>query len=83
MDSHQHEIWADKLTSGTRVLATVNETDDVLDFSDILNPDRLGNTLNNLNSDLIQYFNFGKIPDLAINEMYNMHSIKPTCGCIN
>lgn len=63
VDSYAHENWADNLTLGSRVMATINETDDVLDFSDIINPDRLGNTLGNLNSDAISYFNFGKIPE--------------------
>lgn len=63
VDSLGHEIWADKLTENSRVLATINETDDILDYSDIINPDRLGNTLGNLNSKNIMYFNFGKIPE--------------------
>ncbi|WDE07921.1 alpha/beta hydrolase [Thalassomonas viridans] len=62
VNSHRHELWADKLAINSRVMATVNETDNTLDFSDVLNPDRLGNTLGNLNSERLQYFNFGKIP---------------------
>jgi len=62
VNSIAHEIWADTLTANCRVLVTINETDDVLDFSDIINPDRLGNTLENLNSNLIKYFNFTSIP---------------------
>ncbi len=61
VDSVGHEKWANKLADGSRVMATINETDDVLDFSDIINPDRLGNTLGNLNSSVINYFNFGKL----------------------
>lgn len=63
VDSINHEKWADKLTKDSRVMATINESDDVLDISDIINPDRLGNTLGNLNSSFIKYFNFGKIPE--------------------
>ncbi len=63
VNSSGHESWADTLAVGSRVLATINESDDVLDFSDIINPDRLGNTLDNLNSNKIQYFNFGKLPE--------------------
>ena len=64
VDSFGHEEWADKLAAKSRVMVTVNETDDVLDFSDVLNPDRLGNTLGNLRSKSISYFNFGQL-DLA------------------
>ncbi|QDO82386.1 alpha/beta hydrolase [Shewanella psychropiezotolerans] len=63
VDSVNHDKWADFLTNNCRVLATINETDDILDYSDIINPDRLGNTLENLNSNIIKYFNFGRIPD--------------------
>ena len=62
-DSVNHEKWADHLTNNCRVLATINETDDTLDFSDVINPDRLGNTLENLNSKVIKYFNFGRISE--------------------
>lgn len=61
VDSCGHQVWADKLTQNSRVMATINETDDILDYSDIINPDRLGNTLGNLNSSVIRYFNFGKL----------------------
>ena len=63
VDSVNHEKWADSLANNCRVLTTVNETDNTLDFSDIINPDRLGNTLENLNSNIIKYFNFGRIPE--------------------
>jgi len=63
VNSEEHEKWADKLADNCRVLATINESDDVLDFSDFINPDRLGNTLENLRSDIIKYFNFGRIPE--------------------
>jgi len=63
VDSLNHEHWADKLIPYSRVMATINETDDVLDVSDIINPDRLGNTLQNLNSAGISYFNFGQLND--------------------
>lgn len=61
VDSHGHQYWADKLAECSRVMATINETDNVLDFSDVINPDRLGNTLGNLDSKLIKYFNFGRL----------------------
>lgn len=63
VDSIGHEKWVDKLTLNSSVLATINASDDVLNLSDIINPDRLGNTLENLNSEKTHYFNFGKIPE--------------------
>mgnify|MGYP000176134924 CR=1 FL=1 len=61
VNSLGHEKWADNLAENSRVMATINETDDILDFSDIINPDRLGNTVGNLNSNVINYFNFGRL----------------------
>lgn len=63
VNSLGHEKWVDILATDSRVLVTINESDDVLDFSDIINPDRLGNTLGNLNSTKLQYFNFGRIKE--------------------
>ena len=63
VNSLGHERWADYLTENSRVMVTINETDDVLDFSDVINPDRLGNTLGNLNSNVINYFNFGRLSE--------------------
>ncbi|WP_281559516.1 alpha/beta hydrolase [Thalassomonas sp. RHCl1] len=82
VDSKGHEIWADKISESSRVMATINETDDVLDFSDIINPDRLGNTLENLNSEVIKYFNFGRLDEaddkhrLWINPVTKTESVK-------
>lgn len=44
-------------------MVTINETDNILGLSYIINSDRLGNTLGNLNSNIINYFNFGHIPE--------------------
>lgn len=63
VNSSNHEKWANCLTKNSRVMATINESDDILDASDIINPDRLGNTLGNLNSNFISYFNFGRLPE--------------------
>jgi esterase/lipase superfamily enzyme len=60
VDSAGHHEWVDILAQNTRVIATINETDDTLDISDILNPDRLGNTADNLHSNLIKYYDFTK-----------------------
>lgn len=69
-DNHDHEKWINLLTSNntsksnnTHVMVTINESDDVLDISDLLNPDRLGNTLDNLTSQFITYINFGQLPE--------------------
>lgn len=58
VDSMGHEKWVGKLGTNSRVLITINETDNVLDFSDIINPDRLGNTAANLRSDVAKYYDF-------------------------
>lgn len=63
VNSLHHEKWANCLTKNSRVIATINESDDILDISNIINPDRLGNTLCNLNSNTISYFNFGRLPE--------------------
>lgn len=75
VNSQGHEKWADHMTMNSRVMVTINETDNVLDASDIINPDRLGNTLRNLNSKTISYFNFGQL-DVA--EDKHRLWIKPT-----
>jgi len=58
VDSQDHHLWVNKLAQGSRVLVTINESDDVLDASDVLNPDRLGNTAANLRSSLVRYYDF-------------------------
>ncbi|WP_044211261.1 alpha/beta hydrolase [Flammeovirga sp. OC4] len=60
VDSVNHHLIFDKLTDKSKVLVTINVTDDVLDISDIINPNRLGNTARNLNSEKIEYYNFSK-----------------------
>lgn len=80
VDSNKHVGWADSLTVDSRVLVTINETDDVLNFSDVINPDRLGNTLRNLDSHSINYFNFGRIPEA--DDQHRLW-IKPTIKNLN
>lgn len=78
-DNHNHEKWIEllidknlvnshstdnvSLNTQTNVLVTINESDDALRVSDLLNPDRLGSTLENLTSDVITYINFGQLPE--------------------
>lgn len=63
VDSKGHEKWVDKIALNSRVIATINETDDTLDASDIINPDRLGNTAYNLNSKYVKYYNFTNVEE--------------------
>jgi len=53
-----HIEWVDKLRFSRRVYITVNERDSVLDASDIINTDRLGNTARNLNAERPTYIDF-------------------------
>lgn len=56
IDSETHSGWTNGLKFSRKVYATINERDKILDASDIINPDRLGNTARNLNSPRIAYF---------------------------
>jgi esterase/lipase superfamily enzyme len=58
VNSVGHESWIDKLGENNRITITMNETDNVLDASDIISPDRLGNTIANLNSKYAKYYDF-------------------------
>ena len=48
VDSDRHTEWVDTLRFSRRVYATINEDDQILNASDLINPDRLGNTAANL-----------------------------------
>ena len=58
VNSEKHEDWADQLKFAVRIYATINERDNVLRASDIINSDRLGNTATNLKSTRLQYLDF-------------------------
>ena len=58
VDSVGHEAWVNKLRYARRIYATINENDKILDISDVVNPDRLGNTASGLISDRAIYFDF-------------------------
>ena len=58
VDSEGHETWVNKLKYARRIYATVNERDKILDISDVINPDRLGNTASGLVADRAVYFDF-------------------------
>jgi len=48
----------EKLSDHVRLYATINENDITLDTSDIVNPDRLGNTARDLGSNNVTYIDF-------------------------
>lgn len=47
VDNKTHIDWIDRIDS-KRIYATINERDSILKISDTINPDRLGNTADNL-----------------------------------
>lgn len=74
VDSEGHEEWVDKISKNCRVIATINESDDTLDYSDWINPDRLGNTVDNLNSKYANYYDFSEAK--GANDKHRLWTIK-------
>jgi len=62
VDHRNHHEWVERVSDHVRVYVTINEHDIVLDASDIVNPDRLGNTARDLIADRVTYvdFTYGK-----------------------
>ncbi len=58
VDANTHTVWVDKLRFSRRVYVTINEADIILGASDLINPDRLGNTARNLTSKRAVYLDF-------------------------
>lgn len=58
VDLISHTEWVDKLRFSRRVYVTINERDKFLDLSDVINPDRLGNTVRNLSGKHAIYLDF-------------------------
>lgn len=56
VDLAPHEQWTNSLKYARRVYATINERDNILDLSNVINPDRLGNTAKDLDSHRVTYF---------------------------
>lgn len=56
VDVEGHARWANSLKYARSVYALINERDRILNISDVVNSDRLGNTARGLNSDRITYF---------------------------
>ena len=57
-DNKNHAQWVERLSDAGRVFVTINKRDRVLSVSDKVNPDRLGNTVKNLNADNATYIDF-------------------------
>ena len=57
VDLDEHKVWANKLVYAPHTYALINERDLILNVSDIINPDRLGNTAHQLDSDRVTYIN--------------------------
>lgn len=58
VDSKTHTEWIDRVSIGQRIYVTINERDSVLKASDLINPDRLGNTLSGLAAQRPIYVDF-------------------------
>ena len=58
VDNLAHEVWVDRVGQDSQVLVTINESDDILDYSDIINLDRLGNSAFNLDAKYANYYDF-------------------------
>lgn len=58
VDNRLHRFWIDRVTYGTRMYVTINEEDLVLKASDLINPNRLGNTVEGLNGNRPIYIDF-------------------------
>ncbi|WP_299492629.1 alpha/beta hydrolase [Acaryochloris sp. IP29b_bin.137] len=58
VDNRSHTQWVDRVEHSRRVYITLNEGDSVLKASDIINPGRLGNTLEGLNAKRAIYLDF-------------------------
>lgn len=57
-DNKNHARWVERLSDAGRVYITINKLDRVLSVSDKVNPNRLGNTVRNLNADNATYIDF-------------------------
>lgn len=58
VDNRRHRFWVDRVEHGRRLYITINENDSVLKASDLINPNRLGNTVNGLDSKRAIYLDF-------------------------
>jgi hypothetical protein len=58
VDVDPHTEWVEMLDHCKQVYVTIHEDDSVLKWSDLTNPDRLGNTVKNLRGQGVVYFDF-------------------------
>ena len=58
VDNATHTQWIDRIQHGRRIYITLNEADSVLKASDVINPGRLGNTLEGLSAARAIYLDF-------------------------
>ena len=58
VDHHTHADWIEHVSDHVRVCFTINEHDQVLDASDTVNPDRLGNRARDLFAEGVTYRDF-------------------------
>jgi esterase/lipase superfamily enzyme len=64
VDLDPHEEWTNSLKYARRVYAIINERDSILGASDIINPDRLGNSARDLDSPRLDYFDLSDGKDV-------------------
>jgi len=58
VDNRLHQYWIDRVNYSSRMYVTINEEDLVLKASDLINPNRLGNTVEGLAGDRPIYMDF-------------------------
>jgi esterase/lipase superfamily enzyme len=58
VDHRDHHQWVERVSDHARVYVTINQHDEVLDTSDVVNPDRLGNTVRDLTAEGVTYMDF-------------------------
>lgn len=66
VDHETHSEWINKVKTGKRIYVTLNQLDDVLKASSLINPRRLGNTPVNLNASNVFYIDFSFGDEVSI-----------------
>ena len=56
VDLHDHADWANSLKYARNIYALINERDRILNFADVIDSDRLGNSAHGLESNRLTYF---------------------------
>lgn len=60
-DNRGHARWVERISDAGRVYITINKRDKVLNMSDKVNADRLGNTVRDLNAENASYIDFSGV----------------------